>query len=85
MEAPELHYCDITARTLIGFWPKLSRLNHCLSAALDTDPAHLRFPVNTHAHIHTYTQPTLGSHEYMHISKDKTSINGIQLNMVIHK
>lgn len=38
---------------LIGFWPKLCGLNHWLSAALDTDPVHLRCPAKTHTHTHT--------------------------------
>lgn len=41
---------------LIGFWPKLCGLNHWLSAALDTDPAHLHCPTNTLTHTHTHPQ-----------------------------
>lgn len=55
---PDLFCCDITTRALIGhqmsaligFWPKLCRLNHWLSATLDADPAHLHCPTNTHTH-----------------------------------
>lgn len=38
---------------LIGFQPKLCGLNHWLSAALDTDPVHLRCPANAHTHTQT--------------------------------
>lgn len=50
---------------LIGFCPKLCWLNHWHSTALDTDPAHLRCPANTHTHtLHTCRRG------HRHIGKD---------------
>lgn len=90
---PELCYCDITGRALIGhqmaaligFWPKLCRLNHWLSAALDTDPAHLRCPTNTHTHTDVCPHLQTWTHAHKQKRMYRTSINDIQLNTLIHK